>query len=318
MASYSEKFSAIHHEHHKSKMKKLSIGTEGFFDFFKKKNKEETKAAEPKKSIEDFVNLFNEEFGVIEKKIQESEQTEWTIDSAFIGKAKTAQELINSAKAHVIFLKEVQNAMLLVLRGIGECNAFTKEWITWTEIDHVRILPYIDKIEEYQVTPKHFRSLDVIKDTKSNAILSDKNRSFDITLETLKIGGNVAYDDIPVIDASFKFTRDSAAKITLNKDEFISFMKELKNINAQIGVLFKDYLNFKTDKFDELIQTAYVLYEEFRCGNHDEEFDDIGLARTALGVSANYHNGEYTKFCQQIVDEYIKYMHSFLKDQSKS
>ena len=305
MASYSEKFSAIHHEYHKSKMKKLSIGTEGLFDFFKKKKKEEPK--EKEKSIADFVDLFTQEFGVVEKKIQESQQTEWVIDSVYIGKAKNPQELINSAKAHVTFLKEMQSAMDMVIRGIDECNKHTKAWTKDPEDDSIDTKG-IDAIAKYRVPPKHFRSLDLTGKAEGFVALGDKMRSFTFVLEVTKSSHGNDYCDIPVMGGSFNFAKDSQEKITLDKNQFVSFMKELKIINDLLGVINKDYLNYKTDKFDDVVNEAYRIYEEAE----QVHSNDIRLDE-AYGVAENYHQGTYTRLCGQVLDGYVKYMHSFLK-----
>lgn len=313
MASYSEKFSAIHHEYHKSKMKKLSIGTEGFFDFLKKKKKEEPKAAEPKKSIEDFVNLFNEEFSVIEKKIQESEQTEWKVTSLYVGKAKNAQELINSVKAHVVFLKEMKGAMELVIKGINACNEFTKIWSKDPENDSAKVKG-IDNIAKYRVEPKHFRSLDNTGKTEGYVALGDKFRSFTFVLEVIDSPHKIDYCDIPVIGGSFNFNKDSKdSEIALGKSEFISFIKELKNVNGLLFEINKEYLNHKTNNFDSVIEQAWKLHDELEETHSDNLWID-----EAYGVHENYHQGTYTRVCSAVVEQYVKYMHSFLNEQSKS
>lgn len=309
MSSYSEKFSAIHHEYHKSKMKKLSIGTEGFFDFFKKKKKEEPK--EKEKSIEDFVNLFNEEFSVVEKKIQESERTEWVIDSSYVGKVKSPQELINSVKAHVVFLKEMQSAMDLVIRGIDECNKHTKAWSKDPEDSSLRTKG-VDKIAKYRVLPKHFHSLDNTGKAEGFVALGDKARSFTLVLKVIEGTHRIDYCDIPVMRGSFKFTKDSEEKITLSKSEFISFMKELKNVNSVLSVINKEYLNHDTDRFDSVIADADRIYGDLVDLDNDLDTDD------AYGVAENYYQGSYTELCLETVEQYVKYMHSFLSKQSKS
>ncbi len=311
MTSYSEKFSAIHHQYHSSKMKKLSIGTEGFFDFFKKKKKEEP-VKEKEKSIEDFVNLFNEEFSVVEKKINESEKTEWAIDSRFIGKAKSAQELIDSAKAHVSFLKEMVRAMEQVIKGIHASNEFTKIWIKDSEWGS-EISRGLNNILKLKVTASEFRSLKKSAVTEGNVTLTDKYFSFVLVLDVLDSPTKVDYCDISVMRGSFKFNKEATEKITLDKSQFISFMKELKNINDQLSVIYKDYLYHKTDKFSAVISEAYKLYEGVE-ETHDTDtyFDE------AYGVFENYHQGHYTRLCSEAVDEYVKYIHSFLGPESKA
>lgn len=306
MSGYNEKFSAIYHEYHKSKMKKLSIGTEGIFDFFKKKKKEEPKEKEKEKSIADFVDLFTEEFGVVEKKIQESEQTEWVIDSSYVGKAKTPQELINSVKAHVVFLKEMQSAMDMVIRGIDECNNYTKAWSKDPDNTSLRIKG-VDKIAKYRVLPKHFHSLDLTGKSEDFVALGDKFRSFTMTLNVVESPHRIGYDNIPEMRGSFKFTKDSEAKITLTKSEFISFMKELKNVNSCLGALYKDYLNPDSAKFDGVIADADRIYGHLVDADNDLDLDE------AYGVSENYYQGHYTGLCQETAEQYVKYMHSFLK-----
>lgn len=310
MSSYNEKFSALHHEYHKGKMKRLSIGTEGFFDFFKKKKKEEPKQKE--KTIEDFVNLFNEEFSVIEKKIQESEQTEWTVDSNYAGKAKSPQDLINSVKGHEVFLKELSGAMEMVLKGIDECNKLTKLWAKGAD-DSV-VSNGIKDIAKYRVEPKHFRSLDKAAKTDNSVAMSDKMHSFTLVLKVIERPTSISYSNLPVMKGSFKFNKEASEKITLDKSQFISFMKELKAVNAQLSVIYKDYLNTDTDKFDSVIADSDRIYGDIVDEDREMDLDPD----EAYGVAENYYQGDYTGLCREAVEEYVKYMHSFLKEQSKS
>lgn len=312
MTRYSEKFSAIHHEYHNGKMKKLSIGTEGLFDFFKKKKKEEEKPKEKEKSIEDFVNLFNEEFSVIEKKISESDKTEWVIDSRFIGKVKTPQELINSVKGHVTFLKEMEGAMDLVIKGINECNNFTRTWTKSPEDDDTNDKS-VEKIAKYRVEPKHFRSLDIVGKAEGFVGLGDKVRSFTFVLNVIESPHGVDYSNVPVMTGSFTFNKDSEEKITLDKAQFTSFLKELKTVNSILFTLNKDYIYYKTSKFDQVIKTADDLYDKY-----SEIHENEPLLDEAYGVAENYYQGTYTELCQEVVEGYVKYIHSFLSAESKA
>lgn len=321
MASYSEKFSMLHHEYHKSKMKKLSIGTEGFFDFFKKKKKEETK----EKTVEDFVNLFTQEFSVVEKAIQESGKEEWVIKSTLLGKVSSSSDLIKSVKGQVAFLKDLEKAQARVVEAIYACNAYTKAWSKDYENEKIVYSGY-DKLLGYKVTYKNFPSLTTYNKENGVISLTDKFDTFFVRMNysdserTSKDFNGISdvlarYGSIPGIHADFKFSRSTVAEVKLSKQEFISFMKELKEINSKLLTLYKDYLVFETSKIYDAVEESARIYGDLV--DRDDE-DLMSLLGGAQEVQDGYEDGTYTNFCESVVEAYVKYMHSFLNEQSKT
>lgn len=320
MDSYSEKFSSIYHEHHKSKMKKLSIGTEGFFDFFKKKKKEQEK----EKTIEDIVKLFTQQLSVTEKAIQESSKEEWVIRSTLLGKVSNSSELIKSVKGQVAFLKDLEKAQRRVVEAIYACNAYTKAWSKDYGNEKLVYGGY-DKLLGYKVTYKNFPSLTTYNKENGAISLTDKFDTFFVRMShadteyTSKYFEDISevlgrYGSIPGIHADFKFSRSLVAEVKLSKQEFISFMKELEEINSKLLVLYKDYINFETSKLYDAVEESARIYGNLV--DRDDE-DLMSLLQGAQELQDSYEDGTYTGFCESVVDAYVKYIHSFLNEQSK-
>lgn len=319
MDSYSEKFSSIYHEHHNSKMKKLSIGTEGLFDFFKKK--EEAK----EKTIEYIVNLFTQQCSVTEEAIQESSKEEWMIRSTLLGKVSNSSELIKSVKGQVAFLKDLEKAQGRVVSAINACNTYTKTLSK--DYGNVK-LAYdgFDKLAGYEVTYKNFPSLATYNKQNGAIFLTDKFDTFFIRMNHSDAKRNSkyfddisdildSYTDIPGIHADFKFSRSLVTEIKLTKQEFITFIKELKVISSSILILYKEYLDSKTSKTRTAVQESAKIYDQLLA------VDDRQLSSLLSGAQRlkdNYTDGTYIGFCESVVDAYVKYIHSFLNEQSNS
>lgn len=267
MTTYAEKYSAISHGYLNRNNKKYSIGTEGFFDIFNSKKKETSK----EKTVEDFVNLFNEQFNILEKEVQNTDKDVYTISSNLLGKVKSGSDLIKSLKGQISFLKDFVKAQDRVVGAISMCNALTKKWSVDYENEKVIKSDY-DKLLDYKVTYKNFPSLSSYKKESSAIFLTDKFETFFIrmnyseTAYTSKYLDSVSdvfysYSDVPGIHADFKFSRDENISVELTKQEYVSFIDQLKNINNILLVLYKDYLEFNTDKVSVEIKNTATIYK---------------------------------------------------------
>lgn len=322
MKTYSEKFNGIHHAYLMRKMHKLSIGNEGIFDLFKRKKEEE----EVGNSIEDFVKLFSQQLDVVEKEAREADKEEWVISSVLLGTVKSAADLIKSAKGQVSFLNDLEKAQGKVVEGIRECNALAKKWAV--DYENVKLINggYDKLIAGYKVTYKNFPSLVTYKKENSAISLMDKFETFFVRMnysETTRTSNDFedieeilySFADVPGIHADFKFSRGESATISLTKQEFLSFVGLLKEINKRLMNLYKDHLSFSSSKIYAEIKNTIAIYENLMDGHKDPGLDT--LINSLLGIEENYADGTYTVFCQTVTDAYVRYIHSFLNKQSK-
>jgi hypothetical protein len=321
MSSYAEKYNAIRHKYLNRNNKKYSISTEGFFDIFKGKKKEDS----AEKTVEDFVNLFTEQFKVIEKEIQESDKDQYTISSTLLGKVKTGSDLIKSLKGQVSFLKDLEKAQGLVVDGISACNTFTKKWSLDYENEKVVKSDY-DKLLDYKVTYKNFPSLSSYKKENSAIFLTDKFETFFMRMNYSEVAYTSKYFDsveeifnnythVPGIHADFKFSRDENVTIELTKQEYVSFISQLKDINNRLLVLYKDYLDFNASKILDEVKNATAIYKQLVENQKNPELDS--LIKGVEEIEINYVDGTYIGVCQSVVDAYVKYIHMFLNKQIK-
>lgn len=320
MSSYSEKFNSVLSGYRSNKAKKLSVGTEGLFDAFKKKEEEEKE-----KTIGGFASLFAQELDVLTKSIHDSTKDEWVIKSTLLGKVSNFAELIKSVKGQVHFLKDLEKAQDRVAESIRACNDYAKAWSA-DYTNEKLVNDGYDKLLGYKITYKNFPSLETYNKEKSAISLTDKFETFfirmnysDIEYTSKHFDGIAAvldrFSSIPGIHADFKFSRSNVAELTLAKQEIISFVEELKSVNAMLAALYKDYLDVQTSKIHGAVLETVRLHKSLVAKNDEELMPLLGGLQE---LEDNYAYGEYTNFCQSVADAYVKYVHTLLNEQSKS
>jgi len=272
------------------------ISLEGFFDFFKKKEKDTKANVSPTEILQIQVAEFEEAID----KLKTEKDSSFSLRTQYFGNAKSANEIISCSKDYLTFLENVETYYDLLIEDFKKSFKLAEQYLKNPEDSTFKqkcIWSFI-KSREDSSPFKLFKALKNISKDK-NPIFQDKCESMTLT-STYKSRDYQKWTSEDLAQAIFqefynvswiKIEHKETKDISFSKNELVSLFQNLLKC-ANIILKLENSCGYEKGEIFKLATSTTL-------NNYKLEDTDIG---EFFGFTESYYQGNYTFLFESVLD----------------